>query len=81
MDRAFGELLGWFCIDRKKAPIDEFFGDLQNFLKDFDVSAARAKFCQLVSCIVMWQKLVPLCVWTWAVVHKQIAKMDISGTF
>lgn len=36
MDRAFGELLAWFCIDRKKAPIDEFFGDLQNFLKDFD---------------------------------------------
>ena len=41
MDRAFGELLAWFCIDRKKAPIDEFFGDLQNFLKDFDVSLAR----------------------------------------
>ena len=40
MDRAFGELLAWFCIDRKKAPIDEFFGDLQNFLKDFDVSLA-----------------------------------------
>ena len=37
MDRAFSELLNYFCLDRKKAPIDEFFGDLNNFLKDFEV--------------------------------------------
>jgi hypothetical protein len=36
MDRAFSELLNYFCLDRKKAPIDEFFGDLNNFLKDFE---------------------------------------------
>ena len=37
MDRTFNELLGYFCLDRKKATIDEFFGDLNNFVKDFEV--------------------------------------------
>ena len=38
MNRVYNEVLGFFCIDRKKAAIDEFFGDLGTFIKDFEVS-------------------------------------------
>ena len=46
MDRTFNELLGYFCLDRKKATIDEFFGDLNNFVKDFEVRTCICKYVQ-----------------------------------
>ena len=47
MDRTFNELLGYFCLDRKKATIDEFFGDLNNFVKDFEVGIIHIVQCTM----------------------------------
>lgn len=37
MEKRFEELAKYFCLDRKKASMEEVFGDLANFTKDFEV--------------------------------------------
>ena len=37
MDQRFEELSKYFCFDRKKMSMEEFFGDLTTFFKDFEV--------------------------------------------
>ena len=38
MNKRFEELSKYFCFDRKKTSMEEFFGDLTAFYKDFEVS-------------------------------------------
>ena len=38
MEKKFHELANYFCFDSKKVSMEEFFGDLSAFIKDFDVS-------------------------------------------
>ena len=38
MGKKYDELAEFYCFDRKKVPMDEFFGDLTQFCKEFDVS-------------------------------------------
>ena len=38
MEKKFDELAKYYCFDRKKVSMEEFFGDLSSFSKDFDVS-------------------------------------------
>jgi len=38
MSKKYDELAEYFCFDRKKVPMDEFFGDLSQFCKEFEVS-------------------------------------------
>ncbi len=38
MVKKYDELAEFYCFDRKKVPMDEFFGDLCQFCKEFDVS-------------------------------------------
>ena len=40
MDKKFDELAKYFAFDRKKISIEEFFGDLSGFIKDFEVHSA-----------------------------------------
>ena len=37
MDKKFGELADYYCFDRKKMSMEEFFGDISQFCKDFEV--------------------------------------------
>ena len=37
MDKRYEELSKYFCFDRKKSSMEEFFGDLATFIKDFEV--------------------------------------------
>ena len=37
MDKKFEDLSKYYVFDRKKISIEEFFGDLTTFIKDFDV--------------------------------------------
>ena len=37
MNTMFKELVEYFCMDVKKTPLDEFFGDLKNFLDQYEV--------------------------------------------
>ena len=38
MDKKYDELASYYCFDRKKLSMEEFFGDLSAFCKDFEVS-------------------------------------------
>ena len=38
MDKKFEDLAVYYCFDRKKTTMEEFFGDIIMFCKDFDVS-------------------------------------------
>lgn len=38
MEKKFDELSEYYCFDRKKTPMEEFFGDIVQFCKDFEVS-------------------------------------------
>ncbi len=38
MEKKFDELAKFYCFDRKKVSMDEFFGDMNSFCKDFEVS-------------------------------------------
>ena len=40
MEKKFEDLATFYCFDRKKISMEEFFGDVVMFCKDFDVSAA-----------------------------------------
>ena len=37
MEKRYEELSKFFCFDRKKTSMEEFFGDLATFLRDFEV--------------------------------------------
>lgn len=37
MDKKFEELSKFYVFDRKKVSMEEFFGDISQFCKDFDV--------------------------------------------
>lgn len=36
MNEKFNEIMSYYCLD-KKTTMDEFFGDLSHFLKEFEV--------------------------------------------
>ena len=38
MEKKFEDLASYFCFDRKKVTMEEFFGDIIMFCKDYDVS-------------------------------------------
>lgn len=38
MEKKFEDLASFYCFDRKKVTMEEFFGDIIMFCKDFDVS-------------------------------------------
>ena len=38
MEKKFEDLAHFYCFDRKKVTMEEFFGDIIMFCKDFDVS-------------------------------------------
>lgn len=38
MEKKFEDLAAYYCFDRKKVTMEEFFGDIVMFCKDFDVS-------------------------------------------
>ena len=38
MEKKFEDLATFYCFDRKKTTMEEFFGDIIMFCKDFDVS-------------------------------------------
>lgn len=44
MEKKFDELSEYYCFDRKKVPMEELFGDISQFCKDFDVSLVPAAF-------------------------------------
>lgn len=44
MEKRYEELAKYFCFDRKKITMEEFFGDLSTFLRDFEV-------CDLAKCL------------------------------
>lgn len=37
MEKKFEELSEYYCFDRKKVSMEEFFGDITQFCKDFEV--------------------------------------------
>ena len=37
MDEKFKEITAYYCMDDKKTTMEEFFGDLSHFLKEFEV--------------------------------------------
>ena len=37
MEEKFKEITAYYCIDDKKTTMEEFFGDLSHFLKEFEV--------------------------------------------
>lgn len=37
MEKKFDELSEYYCFDRKKTTAEEFFGDISQFTKDFEV--------------------------------------------
>ena len=37
MEEKFKEIIVYYCLDEKKTTMDEFFGDLSHFLKEFEV--------------------------------------------
>ena len=37
MEKKFEELSVYYCFDRKKVSMEEFFGDITQFCKDFEV--------------------------------------------
>lgn len=37
MDEKFKEITTYYCMDDKKTTMEEFFGDLSHFLKEFEV--------------------------------------------
>ena len=51
MDKKFDELSRYFAFDRKKISIEDFFGDLIAFIKDFDVS--RTLIASAIQCRVV----------------------------
>ena len=43
MDKKFEDLAVFYCFDRTKVTMEEFFGDIAMFCKDFDVSYEPTK--------------------------------------
>ena len=43
MEKKFEDLATFYCFDRKKVTMEEFFGDVVMFCKDFDVSWFRTR--------------------------------------
>lgn len=37
MEKKYEEIGTYFCFDHKKVPMEEFFGDLSSFMKEFEV--------------------------------------------
>ena len=37
MEKKYEEIGAFFCFDPKKIPMEEFFGDLTSFIKEFEV--------------------------------------------
>ena len=37
MEKKYEEIGTYFCFDHKKVPMEEFFGDLSAFMKEFEV--------------------------------------------
>lgn len=37
MEKKFAEMAEYYCFDRKKITMEEFFGDISQFCKDFEV--------------------------------------------
>ena len=37
MEEKFKEIVSYYCLDEKKMSMEEFFGDLSHFLKEFEV--------------------------------------------
>lgn len=56
MDKRYEELSKYFCFDRKKTSMEEFFGDLATFLREFEVNffvvTTTLKFFEL--CVVQY---------------------------
>ena len=38
MEKKFEEIAAYFAFDPKKVALEEFFGDLTTFMKEFEVS-------------------------------------------
>lgn len=45
MDKKLKELSEYFCFDRKKIPMEELFGDISQFCKDFEVRVLKCAVC------------------------------------
>ena len=43
MDKKFEELSVYYCFDRKKTQMEEFFGDISQFCKDFEVCGCEGR--------------------------------------
>ena len=43
MEKKFEDLATYYCFDRKKVTMEEIFGDIIMFCKDFDVSVCQVK--------------------------------------
>ena len=41
LEQKFDELATFYCFDKKKTTLEEFFGDITTFVKDFEVSTFR----------------------------------------
>lgn len=55
MDKKYGELSEYYCFDRKKVSMEEFFGDITQFTKDFEVRAlSSGTSCLQGSCMMWW---------------------------
>ena len=39
LEQKFDELATFYCFDKKKTTLEEFFGDITTFVKDFEVGA------------------------------------------
>ena len=50
MNKRFEELAEYFCFDRKKTSVEEFFGDLSTFIKDFEVGFTMQ--CIIILCFL-----------------------------
>ena len=61
MEKKFEELATFYCFDRKKVSMDEFFGDISLFCKDFEVWRKRERkreglFQVALFCFIACQK-------------------------
>ena len=49
MEKKYEEIGTYFCFDPKKVPMEEFFGDLAAFMKEFEVcSSGHVMSCDII---------------------------------
>ena len=51
MEKKYDELANYFCFDRKKTTMEEFFGDLTSFCKDFEVGREHLERGRAISLV------------------------------